>query len=87
MGKASRNPTKKPYKVRVAEKQREIEDEHAVRNCIRFATPIHLQRTENAPAVRFNAQEEDQLCWNLVIACLISVSVCFIGEYLHKRCV
>jgi hypothetical protein len=34
MGKASRNPTKKPYKVRVAEKQQVIEDEHAVRNCL-----------------------------------------------------
>jgi hypothetical protein len=31
MGKASRNPTKKPYKVRVAEKQQEIDDEQAVR--------------------------------------------------------
>lgn len=27
------------------------------------------------------------MCWNLVIACVISVAVCFIGEYLHKRCV
>ena len=30
MGKASRNPTKKPYKVRIAEKQQEIDEEQAV---------------------------------------------------------
>ena len=58
MGKASRNPTKKPYKVRIAEKQQEIDEEQA---------------------------EEDRFCWNLVIGCLISVAVCFFGEYLHKR--
>ena len=30
MGKASRNPGKKPYKVRIAEKQQEIDEEQAV---------------------------------------------------------
>ena len=25
------------------------------------------------------------MCWNLAIACLISVAVCVIGEYLHRR--
>jgi hypothetical protein len=43
-----------------------------------------FQRTEH-PCSRLDAQEEDQLCWNLVIVCLISVAVCVIGEYLHRR--
>ena len=42
MGKASRNPTKKPYKQRVALKRQEIEEEQAV--SLRLCTRIHAQR-------------------------------------------
>ena len=82
MGKASRNPTKKPYKQRVALKRQEIEEEQAVSP----APPLHPHPCAALSAPPPLAQEEDRFCWNLVIGCLVSVVICFVGEYIHKRC-
>ena len=51
MGKASRNPTKKPYKQRVALKRQEIEEEQAV--SLRPASALTSMRSaERAAAAR-----------------------------------